>query len=617
MRLAEGQFQRKLIGTYLLLVAVIMSVAGPYILSSLKRASIDHLKASLQAQARLVSNEVIPALAAHDEARRLHGLVRKLAEQTSVRITVIAPEGTVLDDSERNREQVARMDNHLGRPEVQASLAQGVGSAIRRSDTTGLETLYLAIPLRQDGVHLGILRLGMLLSDVNRRIAMIRNALLMGGALVLVLAASLGFLFARHVTRPIAQMMAVARRMTEGDFSQRVASRSTDEIGQLGQALNTMAHRLEERLAQLEEERAKGTAILDGMVEGVLAVDGENRILFINTGACRLFHASSAGAAGRPFLEVIRNKEMVDLLERTLRGGTFAQQELHIFTPVERVLQVHAAPLKVRERAPGVIVVMHDVTELRRLEMVRTEFVANVSHELRTPLTSIKGYLETLLEGGLEDREHARPFLEVIHKHADRLGRLVDDLLDLSNLELGRIPLHRRPTTLAEVVDNAMAVYEHQAAKQEITLRANIPHDLPPVLADRDRLAQVLINLLDNSLKFTPKGGQITVMAGCVRKPGRDGSILPGRASPAECVEISVDDTGIGIPSQDLPRVTERFFRVDKGRSRELGGTGLGLAIVKHLVKAHGGDMMIDSQLNKGTTVRFTLPIAPPEAGFT
>lgn len=617
----KGRFERKLIATYLLLVAAIVSVAGLYVLSSLKRTSIDHLKASLLAQARLMSNEVTPALLAH-HPEQLHSLARRLAEQVSVRVTIIAPEGRVLADSERTPEKVAQMDNHLGRPEIHASLGDGVGSAIRRSDTIGVEMLYLAVLLRQDGVLLGILRLGVLLSDVSHSIATIRQTLAIGALIGLAAAAALGLLFARHVTRPIAQMTAVARRMAEGDFSRSITLTSADEIGQLGHALNTMASRLQDRLEEVEEERAKGAAILDSMVEGVLAVDEENRIMFINASACRLFNAPSIGAERRPFLEVIRNKEMLDLLNRTRKDGTFAKQELEIYTPVHRVVQVLAAPLKARGRTSGAILVMHDITELRRLEMVRTEFVANVSHELRTPLTSIRGYLETLLEGGLEDREHARPFLEVIHKHSERMGRLLDDLLDLSNLELGRVTLDRRPTTLAEVVRSVMTIYEPQAAKQEIELRVELPDDLPRVLADRDRLAQILINLLDNSLKFTPKGGTVHVAARRVSSskfqvpsstPGAS-NLEPGTASTSDVVEIAVRDTGIGIPSQDLPRITERFYRVDRTRSRELGGTGLGLAIVKHLVEAHGGNLTIESQLNQGTTVHFTLPITPPDS---
>lgn len=615
----EGGFQRKLIATYLVLVLAIVVVAGLYLLFSLERASIDQLKVSLQAQAQLMSNEVAPAVIAQDTGR-LQKIVHSLSRQVEVRVTVIQADGKVLADSEKTIDQVGLMDNHLRRPEVQTAIAGGVGSVLRHSDTLGVKMLYLAIPLQHNEVVTGVLRVAIPLSHLSREFAPIRQPLVIGGLFALAAAVILGFLFSRQVTRPIVEMTAVARRMAEGDFSRKMPAPSSDEIGHLGRALNLMAQRLEDRLAELEGERAKGTAILDSMVEGVVAVDGSNRILLINASACRLLNTSSVAADGRPFLEVIRNKEMLDLLDHTLQEGTFGRRELRIFSPVQRVLQVHASPLKGRAQTVGAMLVLHDVTELRRLEAVRTEFVANVSHELRTPLTSIRGYLETLLEGGLEDREHARPFLEVIHKHTERLGRLVGDLLDLSNLELGKVTLHRQPTVLTELVPHIMTIYGPQATKQEINLQAELPHDLPRVLADRDRLAQILINLVDNGLKFTPQGGRVTVTAKIVRGSRFEVHGVESETRrptletqhPSEAVEIAVQDTGIGIPSQDLPRITERFYRVDRARSRELGGTGLGLAIVKHLVKAHGGDLIIESELNKGTTVRFTLPIAAP-----
>jgi len=237
--------------------------------------------------------------------------------------------------------------------------------------------------------------------------------------------------------------------------------------------------------------------------------------------------------------------------------------------------------------------ILHDITELRRLEQVRTEFVANVSHELRTPLTAIQGYLETLLDGALEEREHARKFLEIVFRHTERLGRLTDDLTDLSNIELGKVTLRLEPTSIAEIAESVVAIISPRASGGQVKVEARLPADLPEVLADRDRLSQILINLVDNAVKYTPKGGQVTV---------------EGRVDASGMIEVAVRDTGVGIPKADLPRLTERFYRVDKARSRDLGGTGLGLAIVKHLVLAHGGELDIESELWKGTTVRFTLP---------
>ena len=245
------------------------------------------------------------------------------------------------------------------------------------------------------------------------------------------------------------------------------------------------------------------------------------------------------------------------------------------------------------------VMVLHDMTALRQLERVRTEFVANVSHELRTPLTAIQGYLETLLSGALEEPEHARRFLEIVLRHSERLGRLLNDLTDLSNIELGKVTLRREAVRLDEVVASVLAIIGPRATRSRVTVTADVAAALPPVSADRDRLAQILINLVDNAVKYTPEGGAVTVT---------------GRALGGQAVEVAVADTGIGIPAADLPRITERFYRVDKARSRELGGTGLGLAIVKHLVMAHGGELRIESEQERGTTVRFTLPVEPPPA---
>jgi len=265
-----------------------------------------------------------------------------------------------------------------------------------------------------------------------------------------------------------------------------------------------------------------------------------------------------------------------------------------VLTSPPRVLAVNAVPLALAADRSGMVIVLHDVTALRQLERVRTEFVANVSHELRTPLTAIQGYLETLLSGALEERDNARRFLEIVLRHSERLGRLLNDLTDLSNIELGKVTLRREPVSVDEVVASVVDIIAPRAARSRVTVTARVPAELPEVSADRDRLAQILINLVDNAVKYTPEGGSVTVT---------------GRRLDGDMVEVTVADTGIGIPPADLPRITERFYRVDKARSRELGGTGLGLAIVKHLVMAHGGELGIESEQERGTTVRFTLPV--------
>jgi two-component system phosphate regulon sensor histidine kinase PhoR len=338
------------------------------------------------------------------------------------------------------------------------------------------------------------------------------------------------------------------------------------------------------------------------MVEGVIAVDAHETILLMNERARAMLGIGAGRGEGKPFLEIVRNAELHEVFRDVVRQGRAGDglprtRELRLRHPVPRVLQTSAVPVALTAGAAGVVMVLHDVTALRRLEQVRTEFVANVSHELRTPLTAIQGYLETLLSGALEEPPNARRFLEIAARHTERLGRLLNDLTDLSNIELGKVTLRRTPVALAEVVDSVLELARAKAAGGRVGLIADVqPADLA-VHADHDRLAQILINLVDNAVKYTPEGGWVTVRAR---------GIESGR------VEVRVRDTGIGIPAADLPRITERFYRVDKARSRELGGTGLGLAIVKHLVLAHGGELAIDSRENEGTTVTFTLPTEPP-----
>jgi two-component system phosphate regulon sensor histidine kinase PhoR len=304
-------------------------------------------------------------------------------------------------------------------------------------------------------------------------------------------------------------------------------------------------------------------------------------------------------------MEVVRNADLHAILRssRVSEAGAISHREVRLSTPVSRTVEVNAVPLVLTGDPPGVgvVLVLYDVTALRKLEQVRTEFVANVSHELRTPLTAIQGYLETLLGGALEEREHARRFLEIAFRHTQRLGRLLNDLTDLSNIELNKVKLVLTPLVLEEVIDSVVAIMQPKAEARHVTLAAEVARDLPLAYGDPDRLPQVLINLVDNAVKYTPAGGTVTVRASA----SVSGGVLV----------VDVVDTGIGIPGADLPRITERFYRVDKARSRDLGGTGLGLAIVKHLVIAHGGELAIDSKPGQGTTVRFTLPTSPPAGG--
>jgi two-component system, OmpR family, phosphate regulon sensor histidine kinase PhoR len=588
---------RKLTLTLVGFVALTTVAAGLYLSRALEAFAVQTLEARLASIGRLLEDEARALVVRRAPPAAMRAFVVRAARPTESRISLIAADGRVLGDSEVAVDDLPRVENHASRPEVREALAGRLGRARRTSATVGVSLLYVALPIVDGGQTIGVIRVALPLTAVTSSYAEIHRVMLAGGVVALAVAFGIGLFVARRVTKPVVQMQAIARQMSEGDFTVRAPIRSPDEIGSLGRALNGLAARLREKIHDLGHEQAKATAILDGMIEGVIAVDGRDIILLMNERARSMFGLDAARGERKPFLEVIRNTELHEVFResRAAGEGSVSHRELRLASPVERRVQVNAVPLHLAADEVGVVMVLHDVTELRRLEQVRTEFVANVSHELRTPLTAIQGYLETLLAGALEERQNARRFLDIVFRHTERLGRLLNDLTDLSNIELGRVSLKLAPTRLDEVVETVLAIMGPKAASGRVTLQSRLSADLPPVLADRDRLAQIVINLVDNAVKYTPEGGRVTVQA----QKAADGQI-----------EVDVIDTGIGIPPADLPRITERFYRVDKARSRELGGTGLGLAIVKHLVFAHGGQLHIESEPGRGTTVRVTLPVA-------
>ncbi|MBI3620763.1 MAG: PAS domain-containing protein [Nitrospirae bacterium] len=425
------------------------------------------------------------------------------------------------------------------------------------------------------------------------------SPLLTGLAVLLVSAAvawPAGLLLSRRLAQPLQQLAEVVRGLARGRLDQRTEPDEWRETAELGQALNQMAEQLQATLADISTDRARLQAVLASMVEGVLVLDRRGRVLLINDALRRMLPGADPSAIGRPFIEVIRHHPLNEFVRSVLEGGEGRRQEVALLTPEERIFLLQASVAKPEgERGVAVVLVFHDITELKRLERIRKDFVANASHELKTPLTSIAGYVEALIDGAKDDPATCAQFLGIIRKHTENLKAILSDLLQLSTIESGVYRWKRQEVAVADLVERAARVLRPVAERRRQTLTVRPCEASLTIHGDLDRLTEALINLLDNAVKYTPEGGAVTIETTAVP----DG------------VRITVADTGIGIPPKELSRIFERFYRVDRARSREQGGTGLGLSIVKHIVEAHGGRITVDSTVGRGSTFTLLLPAQP------
>jgi two-component system phosphate regulon sensor histidine kinase PhoR len=563
----------------------------PWLAMTLERDQIATVEARLEGDAHEAAT-VLP----WSRGPELDAAAAALGARLQARVTIIAPDGVVLGESERPS---ATLVNHSDRPEVQAAWRDGAGHSVRWSDTLDRRLLYSAFRQERDGAA-RIVRIAVPVSSLAEHLVRLRGPVLMGLAVASGLGLLVAWLLSTAMLRRIQRLVRFAAALANGTATPPLGSERRDELGLLEAQLALMARNVTATLAAVRIERERLEAILRGMVEGVLVTDLAGNVVLLNARARELLGLPSDMApAGRSLVELVRDPGLAELPRELAAGATVVSRDVSLAGGSGPVVQVNGAPLTDEHGTTfGLVLVLHDVTELRRLETVRRDFVANVSHELRTPLTAIKGYAETLLGAAGEDRATALRFLAVIDRHSERLGRLIDDLLILSDLEFGRTPLQRRPIAVGTAIDDALQIVAERAAQRNVDLATEVAADTPPAYVDGDQLRQVLINLVDNAVKYTPEGGHVVVRATRAQL---------GRRTAAA---VAIVDTGIGIPSQDLPRLTERFFRVDKARSRELGGTGLGLAIVKHIVHVHGGTLRIESAVGQGTTVRVVLPAA-------
>jgi two-component system, OmpR family, phosphate regulon sensor histidine kinase PhoR len=577
----------KIFGSYLIVAALTLATVGFIVLGKANRDTTQKVEENLLAHARIIA-----LLPAGDIARNIADLGR----QSHSRVTFIDPTGRVLADSEHDP---ATMDNHLDRAEIQEARIKGRGSATRFSHTLDVDMLYVALPMQMGQKQGGYIRLARPLYEIVHATDRLYQATYEALSVIIIPLLLIAFIYTRRIIKPVRKIEAFTRRIARGDLAGSLILPSSDEIGDLAQTINYMAGQQRDRLREAMEERGKLEAAFSSMSEGVLILDGENRVEFINAGMREIIKGHFTVHPGQTPLEAFRNASLQTTLDLVRQTGQAARQEITLGGESPLTLDVTISPIQAQagDRAK-IMMVFHDVTRLKNLERMRVDFVANVTHEIKTPLTAITGFVETILAEGLEDREATARFLRIIDDNAQRLNRLVDDLLTLSHIELGETKLSLETVSLEAAVGDAVTVMESRAKEKGIVIgREPSETALPPVKADRDKVMQVLLNVLDNAVKFTPSEG--VVRAGVAAPEG----------SPY--VVVRIDDTGVGIPKSELPRIGERFYRVDKVRSRQLGGTGLGLSIVRHLMKLHHGHMEIESTPGKGTSVSLSFPLDP------
>ena len=578
-----------------LLITLAVLLAFTWIgISSVHSFQLRETARVLEDRAYLVSGCVLSYLARDDKAG-LEVYCREAGDKSTTRLTVIALDGKVLADSD---EDPARMENHNDRPEIVAALSGATAPSLRYSQTLQQKLMYVAILLQEQGVRKGVLRMAVPVTGIDQGLAAVYQNMIWGCLMVAMLAALVAWVVARRISQPLEQMKSGVERLSRGDFAVKIREDGTDEMASLAQALNEMAAQLDARIQTIVGQHSQLQAVFASMVEGVITVDTEERILDVNQSGAKLLNVDPEKVRGKSILLAVRNTHLQNFVKNALACGTPLEGEFSSRLGAdgkEKYFYAHGARLQDGQgHITGALIVINDVTNLRRLESIRRDFVANVSHELKTPITSIEGFAETLLDGALEEPEDARRFVEIINKQASRLHAIVEDLLALSRVEQeakrDEILLQELPVVdvLKSAIQTCNPKAEREGVVTSLVCEQGIKAQINPAL-----LEQAVINLLDNAIKYSGKGSAIRVEA---------------ERQPSE-VLIRVCDNGVGIAKQDVSRIFERFYRVDKARSAKLGGTGLGLSIVKHIVSAHHGHISVDSSPGKGSTFTIHLPV--------
>ena len=571
----------KILFSYLIIVCLSFFILDLLIKDEIKKVMTGKIEAELLSYAELIDLNSV---------QKMSDQLKQIARISGSRITLVDAQGRVFADSEKN---IAELENHFNRPELQEARLRGKGKANRFSQSIGVDMLYVAIPMKSGSQITGYVRLARPLHDVQNVIEKIYQSIFLAMMIVVVIALIIALIFSYRLAAPIRAMERFTERLRQGHPVGTIFLETSDETKKLADNINYLVDELQSQIRLANEEKSKLMTAFTSMTEGVLILDAEDKIEFVNQALSNILSEQYGDINGKTLMEAFRDVDLQKAFLKFKEKHATIVEEVTLGGVEPVILSVSISSVHNYPGEEKVMVVFYDVTRLKKLEKIRVDFVANVTHEIRTPLAAIIGYLETIKTGAINSNDDLKKFIDISLKQAGRLNRLVEDLLVISKIELGEIKFHFEEVFICDAFEGAIPLVEAKAGLKKIKIHNDVQENLPHIWADRDRLTQILVNILDNAIKFTPEDGSVYIEAG-----QKDNYVV-----------LTITDTGIGVPKEEVQRLGERFYRVDRSRSRDLGGTGLGLSIVKHLMIAHGGKIEIESQLGRGTKVSLFFPM--------